>query len=327
MIKAGVIGVGYLGKFHAEKYAMLPDVELVGVADVDFERAEQVASTTSCKPFADYNELLSQIDIASIVVPTTHHYEVAKNVLAQGVHCLLEKPITTTVEQADELIELAKQKSCILQVGHLERFNPAIKFLEKHVDTPLFIEAHRLAGFKPRAIDVDVVLDLMIHDIEIVLALVDSPLKDLHAVGVPVLTPNIDIANVRLIFENGCTTNLTASRISLTAMRRIRIFQPGVYISADCQERNNLKVTAKPGVDPMNAIQPEFFNYEECDVLFEEIKDFVGCVLEKRQPKVSGIEGRNALALALKINEQIENGLKMAKEKIAPVLSTFEHLQ
>ncbi len=321
MIKAGVIGVGYLGKFHAEKYAALPEVELVGVADVDMARAREIASSTGCKPFGDYKDLLDEIDVASVVVPTTLHYEIAKNVLERSIHCLLEKPITTTVDEADELIELATKRSCVLQVGHLERFNPAIKFLEANVQRPLFIEAHRLAGFKPRAIDVDVVLDLMIHDLEIVLALVKSPLKDLHAVGVPVLTPRIDIANVRLIFENGCTANLTASRISLKSMRRIRIFQPGEYISADCQEKRNLKVTAIQGTDPMNAIKPEFVDHEECDILLDEIKDFITCVTEGREPKVSGREGRNALELALKINDQIELGLKEAEESFFPSFS------
>jgi len=321
MLKAGVIGVGYLGKFHAEKYASLPEVELVGVADVDLARAEEVASKTGSKPFKDYQDLLDKIDVASIVVPTTLHYEVAKNVLERSIHCLLEKPITTTVNEADELIELAEKNSCILQIGHLERFNPAIKFLEENVQKPLFIEAHRLAGFKPRAIDVDVVLDLMIHDLEIVLALVNSPLKDLHAVGVPVLTPRVDIANVRLIFENGCTANLTASRISLQPMRRIRIFQPGIYISADCQERRNLKVTAKLGTDPMSAIRPEFLDHDECDILLEEIKDFITCVSEGREPKVSGIQGRNALELALKINSQIEQGIKEAGESFLPTFT------
>ena len=310
MIRAGVIGVGYLGKFHDQKYSKLPDVELTGVADVNLARAEKIASETGCKAFKDYNDLLEKIDIASVVVPTTLHYEVARNVLERGIHCLLEKPITTTVAQADELIDTARRRSCILQIGHLERFNPAIKFLEENVEKPLFIEAHRLAGFKPRATDVDVVLDLMIHDIEIILALVDSPLQRMHAVGVPVLTPRVDIANVRLMFENGCTANLTASRISLKPMRRIRIFQPGIYISADCQEKSNLKVTTRPGADAMNAIRPEFLNHEECDILMEEIKDFVACVLTGRQPKVSGIQGRNALELALGINKEIAQGLE-----------------
>jgi predicted dehydrogenase len=225
---------------------------------------------------------------------------------------MIEKPISATVEEADELISLAKEQGLILQVGHLERFNPAIKVLEAKVTHPLFIEAHRLSGFKDRATDVDVVLDLMIHDLEIILALVDSPLKEIRAVGVPVLTPKVDIANTRLIFENGCTANLTASRISLQDMRRIRVFQPGAYISADCAERKSLVVTRDLSAGPMTAIRPEFRTHEGTDMLYDELESFVRAVQGLEKPKVTGELGRRALKLALDINARITQGLNTA---------------
>ncbi len=284
-------------------------VDLVGVVDVSPERAQDVAKEVETKAYTDIHEIVGKIDAASVVVPTIHHHEVAKILFSHGIHCMLEKPISTTVEEADELISLAKEQGLILQVGHLERFNPAIKVLEAKVTHPLFIEAHRLSGFKDRATDVDVVLDLMIHDLEIILALVHSPLKEIRAVGVPVLTPKVDIANTRLIFENGCTANLTASRISLQDMRRIRVFQPGAYISADCAERKSLVVTRDLSAGPMAAIRPEFKTHEGTDMLHDELESFVRAVQGLEKPKVTGEAGRSALKLALDINARIMQGL------------------
>ncbi len=309
MIRTAVIGVGYLGRFHAQKYAQMEGVDLVGVVDVSPERAQDVAKEVETKAYTDIHEIVGKIDAASVVVPTIHHHEVAKILFSHGIHCMLEKPISTTVEEADELISLAKKQGLILQVGHLERFNPAIKVLEAKVTHPLFIEAHRLSGFKDRATDVDVVLDLMIHDLEIILALVHSPLKEIRAVGVPVLTPKVDIANTRLIFENGCTANLTASRISLQDMRRIRVFQPGAYISADCAERKSLVVTRDLSAGPMTAIRPEFKTHEGTDMLYDELESFVRAVQGLEKPKVTGEAGRSALKLALDINARIMQGL------------------
>ncbi len=313
-IKAAVIGVGYLGRFHAQKYAQMEDVDLVAVVDTSEETAARVAEETGTPYYTDTDEILNRIEAASVVVPTTHHYEIASLLLSRGIHVMLEKPITTTVEQADALIEMADATGAVLQVGHLEQFNPAVITLIDQVTTPLFIEAHRLSSFKPRSIDVDVVLDLMIHDIEIVLSMVDSPVKEIRASGMPVLTPNVDIANVRLIFENGCTANLTASRISLNNMRRIRVFQPGSYISADCTEKSNLFVTGdttEPGA--AMSIVPEVTTHDNTDILFDELKAFIRAVRGKEVPKVSGVEGRNALALALDINRAIEKGLSGAE--------------
>jgi predicted dehydrogenase len=284
-------------------------VELVGVVDLSMERAQEVAKETGTKAYTDIYEIIEKIDAASVVVPTVSHYQVAKILFSHGIHCILEKPVTTTIEEADELISLAKEKNLVFQVGHLERFNPAIKLLEARVTRPLFIEAHRLSGFKDRATDVDVVLDLMIHDLEIVLTLVHSPVKEIRAVGVPVLTPRIDIANARVIFENGCTANLTASRISLKDMRRIRIFQPGTYISADCIERRNLLVTRDSSADPMTAIRPEYKIHEPTDILRHELESFIKSVKGLEKTKVTGSDGRNALKLALDINAQIMQGL------------------
>jgi len=284
-------------------------VDLVGVVDISPERAQDVAKEVGTDAYTDIHEIAGKIDAASVVVPTIHHHEVAKILFSYGVHCMLEKPISTTVEEADELISLAKEQGLILQVGHLERFNPAIKVLEAKVAHPLFIEAHRLSGFKDRATDVDVVLDLMIHDLEIILALVHSPLKEIRAVGVPVLTPKVDIANTRLIFENGCTANLTASRISLQDMRRIRVFQPGAYISADCAERKSLVVTRDLSAGPMAAIRPEFKTHEGTDMLYDELESFVRAVQGLEKPKVTGESGRRALKLALDINARIMQGL------------------
>jgi predicted dehydrogenase len=309
LIRTAVIGVGYLGRFHAQKYAQMEGVDLVGVVDLSPERAQNVAKEVGTKAYTDIHEITDKIDAASVVVPTIHHHEVAKILFSNGIHCMLEKPISTTVEEADELINLAKEQGLILQVGHLERFNPAIKVLEAKVTHPLFIEAHRLSGFKNRATDVDVVLDLMIHDLDIILALVNSPLKEIRAVGVPVLTQKVDIANARLIFENGCTANLTASRISLQDMRRIRVFQPGAYISADCAERKSLVVTRDLSAGPMAAIRPEFKTHEGTDILYDELESFIRTVQGLEKPKVTGEAGRKALKLALDINVQIMQGL------------------
>ncbi len=309
MIRVAVIGVGYLGRFHAQKYAQMEGVELVGVVDISSERAEDVARETGTAHFTDYRDLIGKIDAASIVVPTIYHFDIALDLLKSGVHCMVEKPIATTVSEAEDLIEAAENSGVVLQVGHLERFNPAVEFLVERVTQPLFIEGHRLSVFKDRATDVDVVLDLMIHDIDIVLALVDSPLKEIRAVGLPVLTPKVDIANARLIFENGCTANLTASRISLQNMRRVRVFQQGAYISADCTERKNLIVTTSGIGQDKTPLVPELKSHGNVDILYSELESFIQAVRGEEEPRVSGNAGKEALKLALEINTQIHNGL------------------
>ncbi|MEN8008035.1 MAG: Gfo/Idh/MocA family oxidoreductase [Candidatus Krumholzibacteriota bacterium] len=304
-IRAAVIGTGYLGRFHAQKYAAMDDVELVAVVDVDRARAEAVAAESGGRACTDLGEVLGEIQAASVVVPNTYHFEVAKPLLEAGIHTLLEKPLTNTVAQADELIALAADRGVVLQSGHLERFNPAVRVLRERCGTPLFIEAHRLSGFKNRATDVDVVLDLMIHDIDIVLSLVKSPLEEIRASGLPVLTPNLDIANARLTFAGGCTVNLTASRISLKDMRKIRIFQEGTYLSADCATRENVIATSVPVTGGEPRVVPEVMQHGETDNLREELLSFIKAVRGEHPVEVTGAEGRDALAVAIDINEAI----------------------
>ncbi|MGC9021872.1 MAG: Gfo/Idh/MocA family oxidoreductase [Dissulfurimicrobium sp.] len=309
MIRVAVIGAGYLGRFHAQKYAAMPDAELTGVVDIVPERAALVAKETGTKAYSDLDGVIGRIDAASVVVPTVHHYEVAKVLLSRGIHCLIEKPITTGIQEADELIRLASDNGLVLQVGHIERFNPAVKVLEERVSRPLFIEAHRFNVFKDRATDVDVVLDLMIHDIDITLTLVRSQISEIRAVGVPVLSSFVDIANARIIFENGCTANLTASRISLDVMRKIRVFQPGAYMSADCLAHKNLIVRRTRAADVRDAMTFEPLQHDKADSLYDELEDFVMAVKGIKPPRVTGEAGRMALDLALKINNQIAKGL------------------
>jgi len=304
-LRTAVIGTGYLGRFHAQKYAAMPDVELVAVVDTDLDRAREVAAETGCEAVSDLNLVLDTIDAASVVVPNIHHFDVARPLLAAGIHVMLEKPLTNTLAQADELIALAETHKVVLQAGHLERFNPAVGFLLDKADSPLFIEAHRLGGFKNRATDVDVVLDLMIHDIDIILTLVKSPLAEVRASGYRVLTPNIDIANARLQFDDGCVANLTASRVSLKDMRKIRVFQEGAYLSADCATRENVMVTGDPAVGFTPATKPELISHGPADNLNFELLAFVKAIRGEEPVPVTGQEGRNALAVAIEINEAI----------------------
>ncbi len=315
-LKAGVIGVGYLGRFHAQKYAAMPDVELVGVFDSSFSRAQEVATECGTRAFHDLDALIASIDMASVVTPTIYHHEIATKLLQNNVHCMVEKPVTRTLSEADKLIELAESKNRILQVGHIERFNPAVRNLMDQAKHPLFIEAHRLTAFRARGADVDIVLDLMIHDLDITLALVKSRPSQILASGIPVLTRHVDIANVRIVFENGATANLTASRISLSPMRRIRVFSPGLYISADCEKQENLVVKAPVLVDDnieslSSALKPEFISLpSKRDILNDEIHAFAKAVRQGGTPVVSGKDGRDALAIALEINQIISTTLR-----------------
>ncbi|WP_298268174.1 Gfo/Idh/MocA family oxidoreductase [Geobacter sp.] len=306
-IRTAVIGVGYLGQFHAEKYALLPESELVGVVDTDRGRADEVAAKVGTVGYTDYRELLDKVDAVSIVVPTHYHFEVARAFLERGVHVLLEKPITTTVEEADELIRLADEKKAIFQVGHLERFNPVVIGLQGLLTEPRFVESIRIAPFKPRGTDVNVVLDLMIHDIDIIQTIVGSPVSQINSIGAPVFTDEEDIANARIQFENGCVANVTASRISLKSERKMRIFQPDSYISVDFQNKK-LAVFRKgsgemfPGVPNVNMEEKSF---EQGDALRSEIASFLDCVSTGKAPVVSGRDGKRALETALRINNTL----------------------
>lgn len=306
-LRTAVIGVGYLGQFHAEKYAQLPDSELVAVVDTDMNRAAEVAAKVGTSPCTDYRELLDRVDAVSIVVPTQYHFEVARAFLDRGVHVLLEKPITTTIEEADELIRIADERKAVFQVGHLERFNPVVMALDELLTGPRFIESLRIAPFKPRGTDVNVVLDLMIHDIDIIQHIIDSPVKQVNSIGAPVFTDEEDIANARIQFENGCVANVTASRISLKSERKMRIFQADSYITVDFQNKS-LAVFRKgsgemfPGVPNVAMDQKTF---EQGDALKSEIASFLECIRTGATPVVSGRDGKRALETALMITKQL----------------------
>jgi predicted dehydrogenase len=307
-IRTAVIGVGYLGKYHAEKYARLDNSHLVAVVDTNPDIAAEIAARHGTRALSDYRELLGQVDAVSIVVPTSLHYAVARDFLAHGAHVLLEKPITETIEQADELIALAGKNRRVLQIGHLERFNAALLALDDIISEPRFIESHRLSPFKARATDVNVILDLMIHDIDIILNLVKSELQDIDASGAKVLSNTIDIANARLRFANGCIANVTASRISLKAERKMRIFQSDCYLSVDFQNRILSRHArgsgeSAPGIPN---IESQETSYENDDALQSEIIAFLSAVANGTPPLVSGEDGRRALQTATEISRLLK---------------------
>jgi predicted dehydrogenase len=318
-VRVGVIGVGYLGKFHAEKYAAMENVTLAGVADTDPEVARRVAESCRTKPFSDYRDLLAEVDAVSVVVPTSLHHEVGKFCIEQGVDLMLEKPMTATLLEADDLINLAEKHEVVLQIGHLERYNPAVLAMEEYLVQPLFIESHRIHMFKNRGIDVDVVLDLMIHDIDIILSIVKSPIKTIHTVGVPVVTPTTDIANTRLIFENGCTANITVSRISRDNIRRLRVFQPRSYLSVDYGKKEIMVIRLKKELGPLGLPEEEIIkaSFVEKDALDMELRDFVDSVIHRTRPKVSGREGRLALYVAQEIISQNQKHAEEFKHLLA----------
>ena len=304
-IRTAVIGVGYLGKFHAQKYAQLDSSELVAVCDASLEIAQQIADEHDVPAFTDYHELIGKIDAVSIVVPTQKHYEVAKVLLENGIHVLLEKPITSTVEEAEELVKIADEKKCVFQIGHLERFNPAVLALEDELKQPLFIESNRIAPFNPRGADVNVVLDLMIHDIDIILDFARSPVKSITADGVAVISNEIDIANARITFENGCVANVTASRVSMKSERIMRIFQHDAYISIDFQNKklslhNKGDGEMYPGIANIESNERTF---DQGDALYSEIEAFLNSIKNNTPPVVSGKAGLLALQTAIKITE------------------------
>ncbi|TIE32621.1 UDP-N-acetyl-D-glucosamine dehydrogenase [Legionella pneumophila] len=310
-IRCAVIGVGYLGRFHAQKYQLIPNAELVAVCDVNSTVCEVVSSELNVPAYIDYHDLLGKVDAVSIAATTNKHFEIAKFCLQHGIHVLIEKPITETVSQAEELIRLAKKHQVKLQVGHLERFNSARLALDEYLELPLFIESQRLAPFNPRGTDVNVILDLMIHDIDIIQNIVQSPIKSITAQGAPVLTKAIDIANARISFANHCVANVTASRISFKTERKTRIFQENSYISIDYQNKQ-LAVFKKgtgemfPGIPDITRDQREF---EKGDALLEEIKAFLNCIENDSVPLVTGEEGRDALKTAEQITALINNNL------------------
>jgi predicted dehydrogenase len=310
-LRVGVIGVGHLGEYHVQKYKAMPRVELVGIVDTNPQRAEEMGRRYGTAVFPDHRRLLGRVDAVSLAVPTEMHFDVAREVLSAGVHLLVEKPITYQLEPADTLIRLAAERDLVLQVGLVERFNPAVVKMETLLNQPLFIESHRMNVFTPRGTDVDVVLDLMIHDLDIILHIVPSEVKELHAVGMSVVTEKTDIANARLIFENGTVGNLTTSRVSDKSLRKIRIFQPDAYLHVNCLKRE-LTVTRLDGrardLSRLPELHSDKIGFPGTDPLADQIAAFVNSVVHKTQPVVSGQDGRRALKFALAIIEQIESG-------------------
>jgi predicted dehydrogenase len=306
-MRTAVVGVGYLGRFHAQKYRSLANSELVGVADPSAAARAAVAAELGVPAHADYRELLGRVEAVSIVTPTPLHYAIAREFLEAGAHVLVEKPMTATVAEGERLIEAARHARRILQVGHLERFNAAVQALQPMLAVPRFIESARLAPFKHRGTDVDVVLDLMIHDIDLILSIVRSPVVAVDAIGSSVFSQEIDIANARLRFANGCVANATASRVSLKTERRLRLFQDDAYVSVDLHQKV-LTVIRKTGglsADGMPQVDIQETSYDQGDALKAEIEAFLEAAATGRAPPVSGEEGLAALNVAVSIAEQV----------------------
>jgi predicted dehydrogenase len=307
-LRTAVIGVGYLGRFHAQKYRQLAGSTLVGVVDSNLDTARNIAMELQTAALTDHRELFGKVDAVSIAVPTPLHFQVAKDFLELGVHVLVEKPITTTVAQADELIAIAARQRCVLQVGHLERFNPAIVAAAGILKTPRFVESHRLAPFKQRGTDVSVVLDLMIHDIDLIQELVGAPIASIDAAGSAIFSADLDIANARIRFANGCVANTTASRVSLKQERKIRIFQDDAYLSIDLQQKI-LTVIRKQGDAPVESpaqVAIDERSFDQGDALLDEIEAFLKAIRTGTEPVVTGEHGRRALETATQIAQLVK---------------------
>jgi predicted dehydrogenase len=303
-VKVAVIGVGHVGRHHARLYAELSGVELVGVVDIQKQRAEEIAALYKTTPFTDYRDLFGKIDAVSLAIPTVDHTRVGIDLLEHGIDVLVEKPIASTVEQARSLTDAAKAGGHVLQVGHVERFNPIVAAARELATKPQFFEIHRLAAFSPRSLDIDVVLDLMIHDIDIVLSLVPAAVREVRAVGIPVLSAKADIANARVEFEDGCVANFTASRVSFEKTRKLRFFQPHDYISVDYSSQTGSMVSLRMGRVSERKLEP----IKE-EPLKLELTAFVECVQNRRTPVVTGADGLRALELAMSINSAIAERL------------------
>ena len=303
-IRVGVVGVGKFGQHHARVYRELPGAELVGVYDAHAGRAAEIAAAHRCRAFASLEELLDQIDAASVAVPTEQHATAACRLFEAGVDVLVEKPMARTVAEADLMMAAAERHGRLLQVGHLEQFNPAVAAARAIARSPLFFEAHRLSPFSPRSLDVDVVMDLMIHDLDIVLSLVDSEVEEIRAVGIAVLSPKFDIANVRVSFENGCVANFTASRVSTERVRKLRWFQPQEYISVDYARQDAIVITVERGGGvPM--LSHRKLDPPQQEPLRRQLEAFLECVRDRRPPLVDGKQGRRALVLAHQIQDEM----------------------
>jgi predicted dehydrogenase len=314
-IRAAVIGVGYLGRFHAQKYAQAAECELVAVADSRQEAGGKVADEVGTRAVTDYRELLGQVDAVSVVTPTPAHFPIARDFLNAGAHVLVEKPITETIDEAREMIALAAKNKRVLQVGHLERFNAAILAAEPYLRSPRFVECHRMAPYRERGTDVNVVLDLMIHDIDIVQTIVGAPITRIDAIGTPVFSEEIDIANARIHFANGCVANATASRVSVKTERKLRIFEDDAYLSLDLQQKILTLIRKRPASEPPGPLPVtiEEQNLDQGDALKAEIESFLNCIRTGGPPVVSGEAGLMALETAMRITEQVTQTLAARK--------------
>tara|TARA_B100000902_G_scaffold111052_1_gene112435 strand:+ start:370 stop:1293 length:924 start_codon:yes stop_codon:yes gene_type:complete len=301
-IKCGVAGVGYLGKHHARIYKSLEGCDLVGVYEPNDEAAVGICEEYQCLRFDSLTELADACDVISVVCPTDKHAEVALPLMEKGCHLLVEKPLCVSVAEAESLLEQAKKSGTILQVGHIEHYNPVMAFLEEQVDCPKYLTVERLAPFQPRGTEVGVVLDLMIHDIGIVMALIASPIQSVDAIGVRVLSPTEDIANARLVFENGCVANLSASRVSEKKAREIRVFQESGYLSLDFMNQKGHLIRKNK-----SSLEKSEVPVEKGEPLALELEAFVGCVRESSTPKTDGVFGKSALEVALSVTKQIQS--------------------
>lgn len=315
-IKAAVIGVGYLGQYHAEKYASSEHADLVAVFDTDHKRAEEIAERLNCLAIGHYHELIGRVDAVSIATPTPYHHEVALFFLKNGVHVLVEKPITTTVAEADELIKIAEQHNALLQVGHLERFNNAVKAINPYLTSPRFIESIRMAPFQLRGTDVNVVLDLMIHDIDIIQSMVQADISNIRANGAPVFSNNIDLANARIEFTNGCVASVTASRVSLKKERRLRIYQNESFMNIDLDHKilnyySRGAAELHPGVPEITRGKIRF---DKGDALKDQIEHFLHSITHQQPAIVPGADGRKALKTAITITQLVTQNNQLFNE-------------
>jgi len=301
-IPVAVVGVGSFGKQHARVLNGLPGAELVAVVDQDADRAQAIAREHGCEALTNPAELAGRVQAAVVAVPTKHHAAVGVELLNAGIDVLVEKPIAPDLKSADRLVAAANANGRILQIGHLERFNPIVETMRDVATLPLFFEIHRMSLFSPRSLDVDVVLDLMIHDLDIVLDLVDSPLDRFEATGIPILSAKADIASVRLIFKNGCVANLTASRVSTEKIRKLRFFQPRQYVSIDYTRQDGYV----SGVDASFQLTNRELKVEKGAPLSRQAESFLGCVLTRERPRVSGEDGRAVLETGLRIIDEME---------------------
>ena len=310
--RVAVIGVGSLGQHHVRIYSQMPDVELVGLHDANHSRADEIAAKYSTRAVDRFEDLFGKVEAVSVAVPTVDHAALGVRLLDQGMDVLVEKPIASTVEQADALIEAARRNKRLLQVGHIERFNPAVAAARKILRGPKFFEIHRLSLFTPRSLDIDVVLDLMIHDLDILLSFVDSEVADIRAVGLPILTPKVDIANVRIEFKNGCVANLTASRVSTEKVRKLRFFQPSEYVSIDYTRQEMLVLKLMSSESGELKIDGDRVADSPQEPLKLELESFIRCVRTRSAPEVSGEDGRRALLVADEIVKKIAAHARIA---------------